>query len=161
MVGRTALCPCRRLRDVRFHRRRHRRPSRHPFSPCRRHDALAECSSPPPSLRGTTAWARPGQWHAYSHPDDRSGHVRFLRVHARQPALAEARSELARLAAENERSRIARDLHDLLGHSLTTITVKAGLARRIAATDPARALVEIGEVEVPGARARWPTLGRR
>ncbi|MGA3218334.1 MAG: sensor histidine kinase [Acidimicrobiales bacterium] len=62
-------------------------------------------------------------------------------------ALAEARSELARLAAENERSRIARDLHDLLGHSLTTITVKAGLARRIGATDPARALVEMGEVE--------------
>ena len=47
-------------------------------------------------------------------------------------ALAAARAEVARLAAENERSRIARDLHDLLGHSLTTITVKAGLARRLA-----------------------------
>ncbi len=45
--------------------------------------------------------------------------------------LAEARAELARLAAENERIRIARDLHDLLGHSLTAITVKAGLARRL------------------------------
>jgi two-component system sensor histidine kinase DesK len=62
-------------------------------------------------------------------------------------ALSEARSELARLAAENERSRIARDLHDLLGHSLTTITVKAGLARRLGETDPARALQEIAEVE--------------
>src|SRR4051794_15274119 len=39
-------------------------------------------------------------------------------------ALADARSEVARLAAENERTRIARDLHDLLGQSLTTITVK-------------------------------------
>ena len=46
-------------------------------------------------------------------------------------ALAEARAELASLAAEQERFRIARDLHDLLGHSLTTITVKAGLAARI------------------------------
>ncbi len=62
-------------------------------------------------------------------------------------ALAEARAELAQLAAENERIRIARDLHDVLGHSLTTITVKAGLARRLGAADPARALSEIAEVE--------------
>lgn len=58
-----------------------------------------------------------------------------------------ARAEVARLAAENERSRIARDLHDLLGHSLATITVKAGLARRLVDHDPARAAREIGEVE--------------
>lgn len=61
--------------------------------------------------------------------------------------LTKARAEVARLAAENERSRIARDLHDLLGHSLTTITVKAALAHRLAQRDPARAAVEIGEVE--------------
>ena len=62
-------------------------------------------------------------------------------------ALAQARTELARLAAENERFRIARDLHDLLGHSLTTITVKAGLARQLGQTDPARSRQEIAEVE--------------
>jgi len=62
-------------------------------------------------------------------------------------ALAEARAEVARLAAENERIRIARDLHDLLGHSLTTITVKAGLARRLGAADPVRAVGQIAEVE--------------
>jgi two-component system, NarL family, sensor histidine kinase DesK len=62
-------------------------------------------------------------------------------------ALAEARAEVARLAAENERIRIARDLHDLLGHSLTTITVKAGLARRLGAADAARAVGQIAEVE--------------
>ena len=61
--------------------------------------------------------------------------------------LAAARAEVVRLAAENERSRIARDLHDLLGHSLTTITVKAALAKRLAAHDPQRAAREIGEVE--------------
>jgi two-component system sensor histidine kinase DesK len=54
---------------------------------------------------------------------------------------------VARLAAENERSRIARDLHDLLGHSLTTITVKAGLAKRLAQLDPERAVREMAEVE--------------
>jgi two-component system sensor histidine kinase DesK len=61
--------------------------------------------------------------------------------------LSAARSEVARLAAENERTRIARDLHDLLGHSLTTITVKAGLARRVADRDPQRAAEEIAAVE--------------
>jgi two-component system sensor histidine kinase DesK len=68
-------------------------------------------------------------------------------------ALAEARAELARLAAENERIRIARDLHDLLGHSLTTITVKAGLARRLGSADPARAVDQIAEVEELSRRA--------
>ncbi|HEX2306880.1 MAG TPA: histidine kinase [Jatrophihabitantaceae bacterium] len=61
--------------------------------------------------------------------------------------LTKARAEVARLAAENERSRIARDLHDLLGHSLTTITVKAELAKHLSERDPARAAAEIAEVE--------------
>jgi two-component system, NarL family, sensor histidine kinase DesK len=62
--------------------------------------------------------------------------------------LAAARAEVARLAAENERTRIARDLHDLLGHSLSTITVKAGLARRLSERgEPERAAAEIAAVE--------------
>ncbi len=69
------------------------------------------------------------------------------RVFESNRELAETRVELARLAAENERIRIARDLHDLLGHSLTTITVKAGLARQLGAADPARSQQEIAEVE--------------
>ncbi len=71
----------------------------------------------------------------------------FLGLVQANMQLSSARSEVARLAAEGERSRIARDLHDLLGHSLTTITIKAGLARRLSATDPQRAAVEITEVE--------------
>ena len=72
----------------------------------------------------------------------------FFGVIRTNQALADARSEVARLAAENERTRIARDLHDLLGHSLTTITVKAGLARRLSErNENARAAVEIAEVE--------------
>ena len=51
-------------------------------------------------------------------------------------------------------------LHDLLGHSLTTITVKAGLARRLAEVDPDRAAREIAEVEELPA-ARWPTSATR
>jgi two-component system sensor histidine kinase DesK len=71
----------------------------------------------------------------------------FFHIVRSHRELTAARAEVARLAAENERSRIARDLHDLLGHSLTTITVKAGLARRLAPRDPERAASEIGEVE--------------
>ncbi len=61
--------------------------------------------------------------------------------------LSVARGEIARLAAEGERARIARDLHDLLGHSLTTITVKSALAGRLLGRDPERARAEVGEVE--------------
>jgi two-component system sensor histidine kinase DesK len=63
--------------------------------------------------------------------------------------LERANEEIATLAVANERERLARDLHDLLGHSLTTITVKAGLARRVleSAGDIPRAVEEIREVE--------------
>ncbi|SDU39505.1 two-component system, NarL family, sensor histidine kinase DesK [Amycolatopsis keratiniphila] len=63
--------------------------------------------------------------------------------------LEAANREIATLAVAGERERLARDLHDILGHSLTTITVKAGLARRIleSGKDDSRALQEIREVE--------------
>jgi ABC-type nitrate/sulfonate/bicarbonate transport system ATPase subunit len=51
------------------------------------------------------------------------------------------------LAVAAERERIGRDLHDILGHSLTAIAVKAGLARRLVGRDDAAAATEIGEVE--------------
>lgn len=62
--------------------------------------------------------------------------------------LQRARDEIAELAVTRERMRIARDLHDILGHSLTTIVVKAGLARRlIAAGAVDRGAAEAGDVE--------------
>ena len=61
--------------------------------------------------------------------------------------------ELARTAVAEERLRISRDLHDLLGHTLSVIAVKAELARRIVPVDPARAEREIGEVEAAARRA--------
>ena len=77
----------------------------------------------------------------------------FGRVIMGSNMLAEARIEVARLAAENERNRIARDLHDLLGHSLTTITVKADLADRLVAHDLDEAAKEIREVAALSRRA--------
>lgn len=61
--------------------------------------------------------------------------------------LRTARQEVARLAVADERVRFGRDLHDLLGHTLSVIRVKSELAARLARTDPERAAVEIGEVE--------------
>ncbi|NED50621.1 histidine kinase, partial [Micromonospora aurantiaca] len=50
-----------------------------------------------------------------------------------------ARDALARLAVTEERLRFSRDLHDLLGHSLSLIAVKSELAIRMSGTDPERA----------------------
>ena len=61
--------------------------------------------------------------------------------------LRATRHELARLAVDQERSRVARDLHDILGHSLTVITVKAELAGRLIDVDPVRAGKEIADLE--------------
>ncbi|PRY42104.1 two-component system sensor histidine kinase DesK [Geodermatophilus tzadiensis] len=67
--------------------------------------------------------------------------------------LAEAREELARNAVAEERLRFARDLHDLLGHSLSLIALKSELAGRLAEVDPARARAEMADVEAAARRA--------
>ncbi|MFJ6215378.1 sensor histidine kinase [Streptomyces sp. NPDC092296] len=57
-----------------------------------------------------------------------------------------AREELARMAVANERLRFARDLHDLLGYSLSAITLKAELIRRTMHSHPDRASDEVTAV---------------
>jgi two-component system, NarL family, sensor histidine kinase DesK len=59
-----------------------------------------------------------------------------------------AREELTRLAVVEERLRLARDLHDLLGHSLSLMTLKSELAGRLVEKEPLRAAQEIHEVEL-------------
>jgi two-component system, NarL family, sensor histidine kinase DesK len=56
------------------------------------------------------------------------------------------RGELAQLAVIRERMRFARDLHDLLGYSLSAITLKTEVTRRLVGSNPARARDELGEV---------------
>jgi two-component system sensor histidine kinase DesK len=65
----------------------------------------------------------------------------------RNHELSEARAELADLAVTQERERFARDLHDLLGHSLSVITLKAELAGRMLTERPADAAREVAELE--------------
>jgi two-component system sensor histidine kinase DesK len=58
-----------------------------------------------------------------------------------------ANDEIEHLAKVAERERIARDLHDVLGHTLSLITLKAELARKLVDRDPDRAKQEMQDVE--------------
>jgi two-component system sensor histidine kinase DesK len=58
-----------------------------------------------------------------------------------------AHEEIAHLAKVAERERIARDLHDVLGHTLSVVVLKSELAGRLFDRDPTRARSEIREVE--------------
>ncbi|RKR89255.1 two-component system sensor histidine kinase DesK [Micromonospora pisi] len=69
------------------------------------------------------------------------------RLAERNADLLAAQREIHRLAVAGERSRTARDLHDILGHSLTVVAVKAELAGRLLEVDPGRAAVEVADVE--------------
>jgi two-component system sensor histidine kinase DesK len=95
----------------------------------------------------------------------------FVRQVAAVAELGAAREEIARLAVAEERLRFARDLHDLLGHSLSLITLKTELAGRLLPDAPEKAAAEIRDVEGVARRAlrevreavagyRQPTLER-
>jgi two-component system, NarL family, sensor histidine kinase DesK len=71
----------------------------------------------------------------------------FGRVTRVNRELRDTREELATLAVADERLRIARDVHDLLGHSLSVITLKSELAARLLERDPARAADELEEIQ--------------
>ena len=71
----------------------------------------------------------------------------FTQLVLRNRQLQLAQDEVAVLAVERERERIARDMHDILGHSLTVIAVKAELAGKLFDVDADRARAEIAEVQ--------------
>ncbi|MEV0257378.1 sensor histidine kinase [Streptomyces sp. NPDC050732] len=61
--------------------------------------------------------------------------------------LRQARATVAQLAANEERLRLARDLHDLLGHSLSLITLKSELAGRMLPDHPGQAARQVADIE--------------
>ncbi|MEU8590981.1 histidine kinase [Streptomyces sp. NPDC048664] len=61
--------------------------------------------------------------------------------------LRKARATVAQLAANEERLRLARDLHDLLGHSLSLITLKSELAGRMLPGHPEKAAQQVADIE--------------
>jgi two-component system sensor histidine kinase DesK len=73
--------------------------------------------------------------------------VHFSQVSRANAQLRLARDEVEHLAKVAERERIARDLHDVLGHTLSLVILKAELASKLADRDPVRAREEIRDVE--------------
>jgi two-component system, NarL family, sensor histidine kinase DesK len=72
----------------------------------------------------------------------------YFSQHGRaQKKLLRAQEEIEHLAKMAERERIARDLHDVLGHTLSIIVLKSELASKLAEVDPARAKAEMADVE--------------
>jgi two-component system sensor histidine kinase DesK len=76
-----------------------------------------------------------------------AGNTFFAERNRMNRKLRRANQEIEQLAKVAERERIARDLHDVLGHTLSVITLKSELAGKLMARDPERARKEIGEVE--------------
>ena len=68
-------------------------------------------------------------------------------LQAAQQALEQARERELELAALRERERLARDLHDTLGHALVTLTVQLEAAQRLQAADPARVPTLLAELQ--------------
>jgi two-component system, NarL family, sensor histidine kinase DesK len=75
------------------------------------------------------------------------GNIIFAEQRRADVRLHKAQDEIEQLAALAERERIARDLHDVLGHTLSVIVLKAELAGRLIERDPKRAASEIADVE--------------
>lgn len=77
----------------------------------------------------------------------------FLRLIATVEELHRTREELARRAVVEERERFSRDLHDLLGHTLSVMVVKAQAVRRLAERDPRAAATHAEDIEQVGRTA--------
>lgn len=72
---------------------------------------------------------------------------RMIQKERADAKLRMAHDEIERLAKTAERERIARDMHDVLGHSLSVIVLKSELAGRLLDHQPSRAALEIAEIE--------------
>jgi two-component system sensor histidine kinase DesK len=79
--------------------------------------------------------------------------LRMEQKHRADAKLRMAHEEIEQLAKTAERERIARDMHDILGHSLSLIVLKSELAGRLLASQPARAALEIAEIETTARQA--------
>ena len=76
-----------------------------------------------------------------------AGNIYFAQRNRQNCKLQRAHEEIEHLAKVAERERIARDLHDVLGHTRSLVILKSELAGKLVGSDPARARAEIKDVE--------------
>ena len=133
-LGAADLCDCFR----RIHDQPRARDLVHWHRPRSARNLLA---LPSPASTGSGArWGCSSSWWE-------SGITLAAIAHCAGEKLRKADAEIEHLAKVAERERIARDLHDLLGHTLSLITLKAELARKLVDRDPQRAKQEMLDVE--------------
>jgi signal transduction histidine kinase len=133
------------------------------YSPCRLLSLSAPLGSAvvlaalfPFSYPSEPAWLQElvlglGTWVAGSAMRERLARARVLEERARR--LEHEQELAARVAVADERSRIARELHDVIAHSVSVMVVQSGAARRLMAGRPDRAGEALGEVETSGREA--------
>lgn len=76
-----------------------------------------------------------------------SSNVYLAQMAKKNRQIKASQEEIKKMAASAERERIARDLHDLIGHTFSAINVKSQLAAKLVESNPPKASIEIKEIE--------------
>ncbi len=104
------------------------------------------------AIAGAECWLLHSSWWFFFYAGGLSlaiggGNIYFAQRNRANEQLRRAHDEIEHLAKVAERERIARDLHDVLGHTLSVIILKSELAGKLIDRDPERAKAEIADVE--------------
>jgi signal transduction histidine kinase len=83
----------------------------------------------------------------------RTRRARTAALEARAERLEREQAEAARVAVQSERALIARELHDVVAHSVSVIVIQAGAARRVMDEQPAEARAALASIEASGREA--------
>ena len=114
--------------------------------------ALASAAGSPPQLGAIRLVTTSGAlWFIGYSVRERAKYLSFQQEQARYRQRAE--QERSGQALRDERVRIARELHDVVAHSLTVVTLQAGVGRRIGSRQPDKAVRALQAIEVTGRSA--------